>query len=299
MGRLTLVTCYKAGTSSVMEAWLASVRRHEAGLPGHIVILTKKGDVDEGLKRLVGEYAPMELEEVDVGSDLLSVSRVHGVMLDSYVPNKIQTELVVTMDSDCFPVADGWASELAGMLDSGARLAGILHPWGPPPKDMKKTKLEWRVRSQHCWERTHVACQMIRTADLKELGVKFAQGDDTGLLVTRLAAEKGWKTAGFMPTRCPRPAVGKVDPEFNRYVGLLYGDKVFHLGGFTRTAVCGDQPVFEVDFGWVKDQMLEERGAEFLLDDEQSYRFKFDQEEKVAAEKMQRLFGMADQRMGL
>jgi hypothetical protein len=299
MGRLTLVTCYKAGTFAVMESWLASVRRHEEGLLGDIVILTKKGDVDEGLRGLVDRYAPVEVEEVEVGDDPLSMSRIHGIMLDSYVPGRIKTELVVTMDSDCFPVANGWASELAGMLDSGARLAGILHPWGPPPKDMKKTKLEWRVRSQHCWERTHVACQMVRTDDLKELGVKFSKGDDTGLLVTRLAAERGWKTAGYMPTRCPRPAIGKVSPEFNRYVGLVYGDKVFHLGGFTRVSVCGDAPVFEEDFGWARDRMLRDKGAEFLLDDEQSYRFKFDREEEVAAEKMQRLFGMANQRMGL
>ena len=294
-----MVTCYKAGTSAVMEAWLASVCRHDAGADACIVVLAKKGDVDDGLKRLVEAYAPDEVVEVDVGDDPVSTSRVHGVMLDSYVPGKVGTELVATMDSDCFPVADGWASGLEAMLDAGAGLAGILHPWGPPPKDMKRTKLEWRVRSQHCWERTHVACQMARTADLEGLGARFAQGDDTGLMVTRAAAERGWRTAGYMATRCPKPAVGKVDPEFNRYAALVYGDKVFHLGGFTRVAACGDEPVFEADFGWARDRVLKEKGAEFLLDDALSYRFRFDREEQVAAEKMQRLFGLADQRMGL
>jgi hypothetical protein len=38
-------------------------------------------------------------------------------------------------------------------------------------------------------------------------------------------------------------------------------------------------------------------GAEFLLNDRFSYKFKFDREEAVAKEKMQRLFGLKAQRM--
>jgi hypothetical protein len=71
---------------------------------------------------------------------------------------------------------------------------------------------------------------------------------------------------------------------------------VYHHGGFSRTEVFGDEPMFESIFGWVNERILAE-GAAWLLDDEWSYRFKFDREEDIAAEKMQRLFGMHGDRM--
>ena len=63
-----------------------------------------------------------------------------------------------------------------------------------------------------------------------------------------------------------------------------------------RTESFGDEPMFENSFGWARERILSE-GAAWLLDDEWSYRFKFDKEEKVSAEKMQRLFGMHADRM--
>jgi hypothetical protein len=261
-----------------------------------VVVLVKKSDFDEGLRELREEY-PVKVVEVEIDNDPVSLSRIHGKMLDFFVPCKVETEYVVTMDSDCFPVADGWLRGLVDFIEKGYKVAGILHPWAPPPVDMKKTKLEWRVRSQHCWENTHVACQLMGIADLASLNAKFSGGDDTGLLIPKMAREREWEIAGYKPTRCPKPVEGKIDPEYNRYVGLVYGDKVFHMGGYTRT-VLGDEPVFDKEFGWVRARVIAERGAEFLLDEALSYKFKFDCEEKVAAEKMQRLFGMRDKRMG-
>lgn len=175
-------------------------------------------------------------------------------------------------------------------MDTGARVAGILYPWAPPPADLDHKKIEWRVRSQQCWERTHVACQMIRVADLKELGVTYAGGDDTGLLIPLEARKRLWKVDGFTVTRCAKPRDGS-DPEFNRYVSLIFGDAVYHHGGFTRITTGGDKPVMAEAYGWVWQELLNRQGAKFLLDDEFSYRFKFDREPEVAAEKMDRLFG--------
>lgn len=294
---VTIVTCYRGGTADMLSAWCASIFRHtEKEALIKVVVLVKMGDFDEGLKQLRVAY-PIKVVEVEVGDDPVSLSRIHGKMLDSFVPYKVETEYVLTMDSDCFPVAEGWLTGLVAPLEKGYKVSGILHPWAPPPADMEKNKLEWRVRSQHCWDNTHVACQLMRMADLAQLNAKFSGGDDTGLLIPKMARERKWEIAGYKPTRCPKPAEGKVDPEYNRYVGLVYGDKVFHLGGYTRT-VLGDEPVFDKDFGWVRARVLAEKGAEFLLDDALSYRFKFDREEKVAAEKMQRLFGMRDNLMG-
>jgi hypothetical protein len=138
---------------------------------------------------------------------------------------------------------------------------------------------------------------MLRTEDVRLLNEKYNTGDDTGLALTKKAKSLGWKTDGFKVTRCPKPETGETDPEFNRYVALVYGDRVYHHGGFTRTVVLGDEPVFRKEFGWVAGRVIIERGAEFLLDDSLSYRFEFDREEEVAKEKMQRLFGLKSQRM--
>lgn len=292
--KVDIVTCYKAGTSGMFKACLESIHKHTKEILYDVVVLTKWGDADDELGELEREYG-LIVEEVSVPPS--SASKVHGFMLDSFIPAGTDSEYVLTLDSDCFPVADGWLSDLANLLQEGVAVAGILHPWAPPPADMEKSKIEWRVRSQHCWQNTHVACQLIRVEDLEKLGVKYNDGDDTGLAIVKEAQKRGWTVDGFMPTRCAKPAAGKIDPEFNRYVCMIYGDKVYHHGGFSRVT-GGDEPVFKDDFGWVTERVIKEQGAEFLLDDANSYKFKFDREEKVAAEKMQRLFGLKSQRMG-
>jgi hypothetical protein len=217
-------------------------------------------------------------------------------MLDAFLVDRgVDTEFFLTMDSDCFPVAEGWLDYMLEMADGSpayrepARVVGILHPWSPPPADMDHDKIEWRVRSQHCWDSTHVACQMIRMDDLMKLKVTYAGGDDTGLLIPLEAKKHGWKIDGFRVTRCAKPRDCS-DPEFNRYVCLIFGDAVYHHGGFTRVATMGDKPVMDEAYGWVRGELLLRREAEFLLDDEYSYRFKFDREEEVSKEKMDRLF---------
>ena len=294
--KVTIIICYQQGTSNILATCLASLARHTKDVPYKVVVLTRGRECDTDLEQLRTAYAnvlAVPLMEID---DKVS-SRVHGMMLDAFVPSRIDTEYVLTLDSDCFPIADGWLSELLGMMGNGARITGILHPWAPPSAGMSQKKLEWRVRSQHCWETTHVACQMLKTEDVYLLGQKYNTGDDTGLALTKKAKSLGWKADGFKVTRCPKPIVGRIDPEFNRYVALVYGDRIYHHGGFTRTTVLGDEPVFRKEFGWVIDRVITERGAEFLLDDGISYRFKLNREEEVAKEKMQRLFGLKSQRM--
>jgi hypothetical protein len=110
------------------------------------------------------------------------------------------------------------------------------------------------------------------------------------LLIPLEAHKRGWKVDGFKVTRCALPRDGS-DPEFNRYVCLVFGDKVYHHGGFTRVAVGGDKQVLEEGYGWVKDDVIKNCGAKFLLRDDMSYKFKFDREEEVSADKMDRLFG--------
>jgi hypothetical protein len=217
-------------------------------------------------------------------------------MLDEAVRNiPCPHEFVLSLDSDCLPVADGWLSGLVGIMSHpkvGA--AGILHPWAPPP-DMPRKMIEWRVRNQHCWETTHVACQLIRQSSFGRLGLKYEEGDDTGLGMIQKIKANGLICGGYKPTRCPVSRT-TFDPEFNRYVGVVYGDKVYHHGGYTRTEVGSDGPILSNSFGWALDRVLEVKGAEWLLDDSVSYKYVFDKEADVAAEKMDRLFGFRKER---
>lgn len=282
---VTIAICYRSGTGSMLAVTLASLARHTKEVPYRVTVLVAKGGIDADLKEL-GTFYRFDVHEVEGCEG--HITRLHGLMLDSFIPSKVESEYVMTLDSDCFPIADGWLMDLLKMKD--ARIVGILHPWAPPP-DMNKKLIEWRVRSQHCWENTHVACQMMKTADIIELGRKYNVGDDTGLDILKGAKDKGWKIDGFKLTRCAKPVAGEIDPEFNRFVSLIYGDKVYHQGGWTRITVGGDEPVLVNDFSWVVDRVMKERGAEFLLKEDLTYRFKFDREEAVAKDKMNKLFG--------
>lgn len=283
---VTIVICYKKGTGDILSVNLASLARHTKDVPYNVVILAAEGDVDEDLESLKSYYR-IKVQQIGLEVGLVT-TKAHGIMLDQYIPEGIDTEYVMTLDSDCFPIVDGWLSEL---LKMNADVTGILHPWAPPPSDMNKKRIEWRVRSQHCWESTHVACQMLKTSKLKELGAKYNAGDDTGLAIVAAAKANGLKIDGYKPTRCPID-MGGIDPEFNRYIGLVFGDKVYHHGGWTRTTIGNDKPVFGSEYEWVAERILKEHGAEWLLDDIVSYKFEFDREEEVAKEKMDRLFGM-------
>jgi hypothetical protein len=281
-----------------METCAAAVARHTLDVDYDLMIVTRDAAFGE-LDHVVAELPLRQAGVFFANVPDVSGSLVHGRMLDVAM-DRIMAErrspFVLTLDSDCFPVADGWLSGLLGEFDDpkvGA--AGILHPWGPPPEDMDHHLIEWRVRSQHCWESTHVACQLVRTGMLEGSGVRFSSGDDTGLDVVRWIKSAGMVCAGYRPTRCPVSRTG-FDPEFNRYVGVVYGDKVYHHGAYTRTEIGCESPVLPKSMGWALDRVLLLGGAEWLLDDSVSHRYVFDREEEVAAEKMDRLFGLKKER---
>jgi hypothetical protein len=294
---ITIVTCYVRGTHEMMQACISSIEKHTKFKRFSVIIAAQEGNLDDGLFNVVSS-SDLPIEVVEVPDRFISQGREHGCILDK-VMESITTDYVITMDSDTIPIKDGWLGDLFDLMDESVCTAGILHPWSPPPSDMKKDKIEWRVRSQHCYETTHVACQLIRMEDVKKLkgqGIVYASGDDTGLGMVKALKEQGSICKGFLPTRCPKPAV-EFDAEFNRYECVVYGDAVIHVGGYTRTTIDGDDAVFNKAFGWASARILEEGSAEFLLSDENAYLYKFDREEEVSEEKMQRLFGLRDQRM--
>ena len=304
MTRVRVVICYEAGTAPILESCLGSIGAYTDYQDAKVLVVSR--DFDEAGADVILGYDFAQMARIDIGVEPDVSSRVHGMMLDNIWPG-IDEELILTLDSDCMPIAKGWLQGLVDMIDNGADVAGILHPWAPPPDDMKKTKIEWRVRSQHCWNVTHVACQLVRKSFLESAGVGYNEGDDTGLAIPMKALEMGKKVDGYKVTRCPKPAVKEtasegeyeplIDPEFNRYVCLVFGDKVYHQGGYTRKTTFGDEAQWEESFGWAMKRVVDEYSADFLLNDRLSYKFKLDKEEEVAAEKMQRLFGFRSERM--
>jgi hypothetical protein len=296
---ITIVICYVRGTHEMMRASISSIKKHTKVDRYNIIIASQEGNLDDGLFNIVsGSDLPIEVMEIP--DRFISTGREHGCILDKAMES-VTAEYVVTMDSDAIPIKDGWLTYLLELIENDDTIctAGILHPWLPPAQDMKKTLMEWRVRSQRCYETTHVACQLIRLKDIKKLksqGIGYASGDDTGLGMVKALKEQGGHCEGYKPTRCPKPEVD-FDAEFNRYECVVFGDAVIHVGGHTRTTVDGDDAVFGKAFGWASDRILEDGTAEFILDDDNSYFYKFDKEYEVSQENMQRMFGLQDQRM--
>ena len=184
MTNVTIITCYVRGTHEMMSACLSSIQRHTK-MPVNVLVAAQEGNLDQGLFDAVNCFhGPIPIEVVEVPNRFMREGREHGSILDRVVETEVSTPLVLTLDSDAIPMVDGWLQKLYIMLDSyhGLCTTGILHPWEPPPDGMKRSLLEWRVRSQHCWETTHVACQLIRRSDIEDMrkkGIGYADGDDT------------------------------------------------------------------------------------------------------------------------
>jgi hypothetical protein len=297
MTKVTILIAYQEGTLDMITTCLSALDKHTAE-PYNLLLVTKnEGSGREELLTLKERFGIQERDIYLVPNTApLLAGRTHGAMIDEAL-GAVETEYLLTLDSDCFPVADNWLTELLAMMQPDVACAGILHPWEPPPEDLSKNSIEWRVRSQHCWETTHVACQLVRTDFVRENKLSYALGDDTGLLVPKKAKEMGMKVVGWKPTRCAKPKGTDLDAEFNRYVCVIWGDMVYHHGGYTRKSVLEEEKTFNESFGWVQPLILEKEGAEFLFEEDNSYRYEFDKEDLVAKEKMQRLFGLKQDRM--
>lgn len=210
--------------------------------------------------------------------DDISGSRIHASVLDKAVQT-IETPYLLTLDADCFPMVDGWLDWMMGEIKGGAAVTGISQPYVPPPKDLKETTLEYRIRSQLCWSNTHVACQLVGMETLKRLGVGFSDGDDTGLAIPSEARKAGMTVTSLKLTSCAWPeGESPMDPEFNRSYCLIYQDMIYHHGGGSRENQ--GQDLWYVSWDKVRKRVVDE-GTEFLSKTD-TYSYQNDREEDVA-----------------
>jgi hypothetical protein len=275
---VTIVVSGGGASERMLRTCLVSLERHKGVTQSKTVLVAPSYQMAESWK--VAEEMKVPFRSFDVGQDKLSGSRAHASVLDQAVPH-IGTPYMLTLDADCFPVADDWLDELMDMIAEGASVAGILHPYAPPPlATMDMSSIEYRIRSQLCSLNTHVACQLVGMNTLKRLGAGFSDGDDTGLAIPVTARKMGMAVRGLPLTGCARPDQDFQEMESNREYCLLFGDKVYHHGGGSREVQDKGSPV--AAWSPVRKQVLDNGGAEFLLRD--PYRYSFSHEEEVADE---------------
>ena len=270
---IDVVICYKSGTSKMLNLCLSSFFRHtpEKEVRVHVV-MDIKDDVD--ILELLDEYPVVHrMYPVMKGP---SVSSAHRQLLDA-VFESVDSPLFLTMDSDCFPVSDGWLDLLKKNMGEGV-LSGIAHPWPAPPEDLDEDTIEWRVLSQMWYQFPHVACTLAKREFIENNNLKFSHGDDTGFDIVKEAFERGVCGDTVMPTCCAMPDEPKGrDAELNRYVSIVFGDAIYHHGGASRQQSEGFAGLDEM-FSRARGRVLEE-GAEFLLMD--GHRYSFAREEIV------------------
>ena len=279
---VTIIPTYTFGTMSLIQTYLACMKRHDAGCPYVMKIYTdKQGEAEV---RPLCEEKGIELFGVSLPVEMTGTPK-HARLLDEALKN--EDGLALTMDSDCLPVADGWLAELVGLHEQGAALPGILWPWKPPTADLPHSTIDWRIRRRHNWMNTWVACQLVDASWVKKHKLRYIHGDDTGFELAEKAEELGLEMKGWIATRCALPGrrgMG-LDPEFNRAVCVVYGDKMLHIGGASGRVHQRilDPAGFYDD---VVDRILCSKGADWIMDDGNNYKFTYEREDEVVDFKM-------------
>jgi hypothetical protein len=132
----------------------------------------------------------------------------HGRALDRLLKQvPAETEYVVTLDTDSFPIRDGWLENVLGRLRDGASLVGV---W--------RDEMAPEIRPY-----VHPSCLAARRETLVELGINFARedGQDVGQNIT-----------GGRISRLRRSNARNL----HFLLAGVYGDLVYHHGAGSRHA---------------------------------------------------------------
>ena len=136
----TTLIAYAAGTMEMLDVCLSALERHKSGVDNRIRIVTNAIGYAEALSVTSEHNAEVVAYEIGMTPN---GSIMHGMLLDAAL-NDVETEYFLTLDSDCFPVTDGW---LDVMFKLDADISGILWPWVPPPDSVGRSTIEWRLRT--------------------------------------------------------------------------------------------------------------------------------------------------------
>lgn len=141
----------------------------------------------------------------------------HGRALDRLLAEvPAEADYVVTLDTDSFPIRDGWLQNLLGRLDRGASLAGI---W--------RDEMAPRIRAY-----VHPSCLAARRDTLFDLGVDFARKQgvhrvDVGQNITNAVLAAGGRISRLRRSN---------ERNMHFLMGGVYADLVYHHGAGSRLA---------------------------------------------------------------
>jgi hypothetical protein len=288
MNPVRILISYAKGNQMMLGLCLRSLFRHTSSGCVSVSVLFRESSGFDAADAVFG--LPVRLVPCSADEELPSSQ--HAAMLDEAI-RSVEEPFVLTLDSDCFPVADGWFEDMMGMAGRAA-VVGIRQPWKPPDVDWKT--IEGRFRRSLNWNNTHVACQLVPVKFIREHGLSYGDGDDTGLAIPIKAREVGAGVDGWMPSGCGWPdavvtsprTVYIMDPELNRESCVLWGDRIYHHGGASR----GEAPVIwpYLHFRSSRRMVMDDGGAERLA--AECYRYRMDREEDVWGAKMQAVGSM-------
>ena len=138
----------------------------------------------------------------------------HSVALDELVARTGSgVDYLVTLDTDAFPVTDGWIDQLTSAIDGGAMLVGV---W----RDEMAPELSPFV---------HPSCLCVRRQDLLDLRLKFSVSEhmEPGQNLTDAVVAHDGHIAALRRSN-------KRNPHF--LIAGLYGDLVYHHAAGSRPA---------------------------------------------------------------
>ena len=166
-------------------------------------------------KALVEQHSGVRrFEPREPGRDLR-----HGQSLDRLVTKvRAGTEFVITLDTDSFPIRDGWIENLTGRLNDDVLLAGVWRDEMLPRKPAF----------------VHPSCLAVRRRTLDDLGVRFAIGEGNDVAATITSAVLA---GGSRASRLHRS--NRWQPHF--LMGALYGDLVYHQGAGSRAPMFSQE----------------------------------------------------------
>jgi glycosyltransferase involved in cell wall biosynthesis len=149
----------------------------------------------------------------------------------------IRSPYIVTLDSDAFPLADDWLSQLRARLGGQVKVAGILHH-----RDY-----------------IHPSCLMIARETIEQFGLSFLNEKDkpskfdVAERLTHEVKRRGYEIAGLRRTAALRR--GSVSEPV--YLGSEYEGIVYHQWYTTRAQTAPGRPVDDVPVEAIESSMRE------------------------------------------
>ena len=207
MGRWGDFNTHEARSYPWVDLCLKQIERHTREM-SYLVYVWDNSALPEHRGLLEGRPNVTVLRSEDP-----DVNLPHGAALDRLrkkVPAR--TEFVLTLDTDSFPIRDGWLENLTGRLTGGVLLAGA---W-------REELVERGLRPF-----VHPSCLAIRRSTMRELGVGFLGGQDVGQSVTEAVLAAGGRISRLRRSNAWNP---------HFLMGGIYGDLVYHQAAGSRSA---------------------------------------------------------------